>query len=682
MTEPNQSSGEQTGSGGGGDDHQPYVPSNVKMAELTIKAMLTGVVLAVVLGAANAYVGMKAGLTVAATFPATVMALAILRPFRGTVLEQNIARTTASVGEALIAGAIFTIPAFVLTGVWKEFSYLESTLIMLVGGMLGVLFVTFLRRVMVKDKSLPFPESVACAELTKAGQAGQSGAKLVFGAMGLSAVVELFKNDIGIKVVKEYSRGFIKFRAFASPVVKGASHSGGLAWCTPSASPMLMGVGYIIGWRLAALVFSGGIFAWGVLVPVFCFGGTQLDATAAATEGGWLGVATTVWAKQVRPLAVGAMIVAAFHTLYRLGGPLKEASSAAFTDLKRLFARGGGQEGGEAETPRVDKDLPMGMVLLAIVLLIIPVGGLYWYFTKVFTGAIVLAVLMVVAGLLFAAVAGYLVGLIGSSNNPISGLTLSTLLIAAVILSLMGITGSRGVMAVLGVAAVICCALGVAGDMMQDLKVGYLLGGTPWKMQTAELIGIAVASVLLTLPMIRLHQVYVIGSDALPAPQAGLMAMMARGILDGKMAWSLVIIGGMLALTMILLNVRSVMLVAVGMYLPFFSTAAIFLGGLFKAAMETMIRHRTAEDPAAATRAENSGILLASGLIAGESMTAIVLAFLYLGGVRLPSPTLGSAVMNAAAVAVFVISAVVLIVPCLRAAARVPESAAGNPEQS
>lgn len=643
-------------------EFRPYVPAEQVMPEFTLRAMVVGVALAIILGAANAYVGMKAGLTVAATFPATVMALALLRPFGGTVLEQNVARTTASVGEALVAGAIFTIPAFLLTGVWAEFNYGESTLIMLAGGTLGVLFVIFLRRVMVHDPELPFPESVACAELTKAGQAGETGARYVFSAMGLSGLIELFKNDIGIKLIQEYSRGFIAFKQFPSPVVEGVRHGGGIVWVTPSASPMLMGVGFIIGWRLAALVFTGGVLAWGVLVPLLLFAGPHLET--AAHTGSWIDLASTVWRQQVRPLAVGAMIVAAFYTLSRLSASLGSAFRHAIADLTRLVR--GGQSVETSAALRTEKDLPMGLVLLSIIGLAIPIGVLYGYFTHSISGAIVTTVVMLIAGLLFAAVAGYLVGVIGSSNNPISGLTLSTLIIAALILLAMGITGERGILAVLGVAAVICCAMGIAGDMMQDLKIGHLLGGTPWRMELGEMIGVWISSLVLTIPLIVLHKTYTIGSEALPAPQAGLMALMSKGIVAGEMAWPLVIMGALLAVALILLRVPSVMLIAVGMYLPFYSTAAIFVGGLFKAILDRVLTQRqvVAQER---ERIENVGILVASGLIAGESITSIILAFLYMGGLTLPRPELASSLMVTLALAVFVITALVLIAPPLRA---------------
>jgi putative OPT family oligopeptide transporter len=309
-------------------------------------------------------------------------------------------------------------------------------------------------------------------------------------------------------------------------------------------------------------------------------------------------------------------------------------------------------------------------VFLGILLLAIPIGFLYGYFTQSLRGAVVATVVMVIAGLLFAAVAGYLVGLIGSSNNPISGLTLSTLIISALVLLTMGITGERGILAVLGIASVICCAMGIAGDMMQDLKIGHLLGGTPWKMQVAEMGGVLISAFVLTFPMVILHRTYGIGSETLPAPQAGLMAMMSQGIMAGQMAWPLVLIGALMAVALILLRVPSVMLIAVGMYLPFYSTAAIFVGGIFRGLMDAWL-HRQNLPGAARERAENVGTLVASGLIAGESITAIVLAFLFIGGVALPKPVVSPGLMEALGGLLFIVTALVLIVPSLRAARRV-----------
>jgi putative OPT family oligopeptide transporter len=606
----------------------PFVPASQTMAELTIKSVLLGVVMAVVLGAANAYLGMKAGLTVAATFPAAVVAMAALRlPFmRGTILEENVARTTASVGEALVAGAIFTIPAFVISGAWETIHYWEATAIMLIGGVLGVLFVIVLRRTLVVEAELPFPESVAASEIVKAGQGGQTGAKYVFGAMGAAGLWELFKNSNGIHLIQDFTNKFFNLgkstiRMFEQP----ASYQGGVLLETPAASPALMGVGFIVGTRVAAVLFAGAVLGWLLLVPLAMFLNPAMAESLAADQT-MTDLAYEVWARQVRPLAVGTMIVAAFYTLWNLRSSLVAGIGKAFKD----FSVAGGEE-----IERTEKDLDLKKVVGAIVAIAIPVFFLYQYFAQNIGGSLILTVVMVVLGFLFAAVAGYLVGLIGSSNNPISGLTLSALLISAVLMVLIGVTDVHGVAAVLGVAGVVCCAAGIAGDMMQDLKVGHILGGTPWKMEISEIIGVIAAAAVLALPLAALDQVYTIGSPELPAPQAGLMALMAKGIVGGEMAWPLVIVGMFFALGLILIGAPSPMLIAVGMYLPFFSTAAIFVGGILRWIFDKRLDKEEA-DTETRTRAENLGVLMSSGFIAGEALMAVILAFLVLGADFMP----------------------------------------------
>ena len=607
----------------------PYIPASSQMAELTVRAVVLGVIMAIVLGAANAYVGMKAGLTVAAAFPAAVVAMAVLRPFNGTILEENIARTTASVGESLMAGAIFTIPAFVITGAWDTLRYWESTAIMFIGGVLGVLFVIVLRRTLVVEADLPFPESVAAAEIVKAGQGGQTGAKYVVGGLGLAAGWELFKNSNGIPLIKEKAETVIEFGRSSIEVlgVRTEYPGGGLYLSSPAASPMLMGVGYIIGLRLSAVVFAGAVIGWLFLVPLAVFLNPALSE-AAATGGGLVALSEDVWFNQVRPLAVGTMIVAAFYTLYNLRGPLISGIRKAFGDV------GSGKDGVERE--RTDIDLPFNRVIPAIGIMAIATFFLYWYFAQNIVGALILTVVMVVLGFLFSAVAGYLVGLIGNSNNPISGLTLSALLIAAILMVAIGLTDVHGVAAVLAVAGVVCCAAGIAGDMMQDLKVGHILGGTPWRMEVGEIIGVIGASLVLAVALNVMHGAYTIGSAELPAPQAGLMALIASGIVGGEMAWPLVIVGMFFAIGLILVEAPAPMLIAVGMYLPFYSTAAIFVGGLIHWGFTKGLDNRGASDKQR-TAATNQGILMSSGFIAGESLMAVTLAFLYMGSDFMPA---------------------------------------------
>ena len=600
----------------------PFVPADTDLKEFTVRAIVLGVLMAIILGAANAYLGMKAGLTVAATFPAAVVAMAALRVVRGTILEENIARTTASVGEALIAGAIFTIPAFVISGVWDELHVWESTAIMMIGGVLGVLFVIILRRSLVEEADLPFPESVAAAEIVKAGQGGQTGAAYVFGSMGLAGLWELIKNSNGIHLIQDYTRDFVPMASSKIELLgKKLGFEGGFIFESPAASPALVGVGFIVGLKISSVLFAGALLGWLFLVPVGIFMNPGLSEFIA-TGSSWVDIAMDVWRNQIRPLAVGTMIVAAFYTLYNLRSALTSGIAKAFKDLAIA------KKSTDAVN-RLELDLDFKKVITAIILLAVPVFILYNYLSGSAGGSILLTIVMIILGFLFAAVAGYLVGLVGSSNNPISGLTLSALLISAVLMVMIGVTGTGGVMAVLGVAGVVCCAAGIAGDMMQDLKVGHILGGTPRRMQIGEIIGVIAAASVLIWPMIAMDRVYHIGSEALPAPQAGLMALMAKGIVGGEMPWPLVVAGMFLAVGLILVKSPSPMLVAVGMYLPFHSTSAIFVGGIMQKILELAMNKRKASAEEK-TKATNIGVLMSSGLIAGEALMAVILAFIVL----------------------------------------------------
>ena len=613
---------------------KPFVPAEQEMAELTFKAIFLGVVMAIVLGAANAYLGMKVGLTVAATFPAAVVAMAGLRPFKGTILEENVARTSASVGEALVAGAIFTIPAFVISGVWEEIKLVESAVIMLIGGVLGVFFVIMLRRTLVEEADLPFPESMAAAEIVKAGQGGQTGAKYVFGSMGLAALWEVFVNPRGLQVVADSASRFFQFPKSQIELLGAKSEfTGGMRVDSPGALPALMGVGFIVGFRVAAVLFAGALLGHLFLGPLALFLQPGLGAEAAAGGESWMGLAGQVYNQQVKPLAVGAMIVAAFYTLYTLRKQLISGISKGFAEIS------GGH--GNAGKNRLEIDLNLKKVGLGIIVMSIALFFLYEYFTHSHSGSLVLTIVMVILGFLFAAVAGYLVGLIGSSNNPISGLTLSTLIIAALLMLMLGVTGASGVAGVLAVSGVVCCACGIAGDMMQDLKVGHVLGGTPWRMEVGEIIAVVPAALILPAVLLALDQTYKIGSEQLSAPQAGLMSLMARGIVSAEMPWPLVIAGMFLAVGLILIKAPSPMLIAVGMYLPFAATAGIFVGGIFRAYMDKQLEKDGADDEKK-LKAENRGVLISSGLIAGGALTAVIIAFIVLGYNLLGTPAPGT----------------------------------------
>jgi putative OPT family oligopeptide transporter len=613
------------------DKFRPFVSASTQMAELTFKALMAGVIMAVILGAANAYLGMKVGLTVAATFPAAVVAMAVLRPFRGTILEENVARTSASVGEALVAGAIFTIPAFVISGVWDEIHLAESAVIMLVGGVLGVLFVIILRRTLVEEAELPFPESMAAAEIVKAGQRGQTGAAYVFGSMGLAALWEIVVNSRGLHLVRDSAERFFLFpwRSRITMFGESTEYAGGIRLESPGALPALMGVGFIVGPRVSAVLFCGALLGHLFMVPFALFLQPEL-ASKVSGETSWLDISNAVYSNQIKPLAVGAMILAAFYTLYTLRKKLISGIGKGFAEIR------GGKDS-QAGANRLQIDISLKKTGLGIIVSAIALFFLYRYFTGSWGGSLVLTILMAVLGFLFAAVAGYLVGLIGSSNNPISGLTLSTLIIAALLMLMLNVTGGAGIAGVLAVAGVVCCGCGVAGDMMQDLKVGHVLGGTPWRMEAAEIIAVIPAALILPFVLLALDKTYVIGSSQLSAPQAGLMAMMTQGIVAGEMSWPLVIAGMFLTLGLILIKAPSPMLIAVGMYLPFYATAGIFVGGIFRWIMD----RRLAKNEASETKklkAENTGVLISSGLIAGGALTAVIIAFIVLGYSLLGTP--------------------------------------------
>lgn len=627
---------------------KPYISPEQSMKEISFKAIFLGIIMAVILGAANAYLGLLVGMTVAATFPAAVIAMAVLRPLKGTILEENLARTTGAVGEALAAGAIFTIPAFLLainpaTGepIWQKFDLFKSSILMLVGGILGVLIITLVRRTLVEDAELPFPESVACAEMVKTGQKGGSQAAYMFWAMGLGGLIEFFTNENGIQLIKPYVRTVFKIPGLSrisyldgDNVLKyktpeTAQIKGRMFIESPAANAAMTAVGYIIGPKLAALTFSGGVLGWLFLMPLLLFISGDFGDIASKFQGNWTDMAVSAYNAQIKPIAVGAMLVGAFFTLFKMRKSLITGIGRSITDVRKVKAEG------TTETIRTDKDLPFPSIIISIIAMIIPMVFLYNVFTRSIGSSLVSALVMIVMGLLFAAVAGYLVGIIGSSSNPISGLTLTTLLIAALMMVLMGQRGSSGIAAVIAVAAVVCCVAGVAGDMIQDWKVGHILGGTPWRMQIGGLIGVIAAALTLTFSLQLLHNTMRIGSDALPAPQASLMAMMAQGIVGGEMAWPLVIAGMLLGVGLILIGSPSPMIIAVGMYLPFRATACIFFGGVLKYFIDSRV---TKKNPTAKGKeiAGNIGLLIASGLIAGQAILGIITAGL--AGVKLKMP--------------------------------------------
>jgi len=641
----------------------PFISADTNMLEFTFRGLLIGLIMSVILGAANAYLGLKAGMTIAATYPAAVIGMAILRLMKGTILEENFARTVGSVGESLAAGAIFTLPAFFIAGIWKPFftlgHYLTSTAILFAGGFMGILFVALLRRILVEDQELKFPESVAAAQIHKAGRAATSNSKYLFGAMGIGAVIQTLAE------LKLFAASWDKFYAwFKDTIIPGTvfKGKGGMLISQPGISPAYMGVGYIIGPQYASLNFSGGVLAWGLLTPIiYYFVGpyitpdfitewanmlmqsnpslTLADATGRVSDPAYQ--ITQIWRNIVRPIAIGGMLMGVMATMFRMRKSLIAGIGRSVSDVKKAAS------GQEVHVDRTEKDIKFSWVALGI----LAVGVVAFCITKFIFGtgvlpALVAALILVILGFFFSAVSGYLVGIIGSSNNPLSGLTLTALVVTALILVAIGVSGDPGVSTVLGVAALLCVTAAVAGEMFQDLKVGHILGGTPWKMEAGNLISVVISGAVMFAVLHLLNQADIaqgvmqgydggFGSKNLAAPQAGLMAMLSMGIVQGKMAWPLIIVGLFMGMAFIMMQVKSPMLVSVGMYLPLETTFAIFLGGLIKGIVDMIVKKRNYAD-AQKERIENIGILLASGFVAGEALTKLGFAPFRIAEIPLP----------------------------------------------
>ncbi len=663
----------------------PFVPPESNMAEFTIKALIIGLVLAVVLGAANAYLGLKAGMTIAATYPAAVIGMALLKLLKGSILEENITRTVGSIGESVAAGAIFTIPAFYIAGLWDPFltetTYITATLILVFGGILGIMFVALLRRVMVEDADLPFPESVAAAEIHKSGRSTGGGSKFLFSAMIGGGIVKVLTQLNMVPYIWE------KFVTFSKQTITGTQFTGqgGLLLSSPGISPAYMGVGYIIGPKLASLNFSGGMIAWGLLAPIILYfltpflpinewaqmlvsnrGMAPEDAMAKVTDPHFQ--ILEVWKYIVRPIAIGGMLVGASLTLWRMRKSLIAGIVRSVNDVKKAAT------GGTVTTERTEKDMPFTWIMAGILLVAIATFLItFLIFKTSFIIAFAASTVMIILAFFFAAVSGYLVGIMGSSNNPISGLTLTALVVTALVLVALGVTSdSGGVAAVLGVAAIVCVSAAVAGEMLQDLKAGHILGGTPWKMQIGDIIGVVLSGVVMFGVLAFLNDGDInmgkaagyeggFGSKTLSAPQAGLMALLSQGIVGGQMAWPLIIVGILMGIGFVMMQVKSPMLVSVGMYLPLETTFAIFIGGLIKGIVDMYVERGIYTDEEKA-KIENTGVLLASGFIAGEALMGLVFAGLAVGDI-IPDPVWPEAPFYLSLVVLAIIGYVLVRVP-------------------
>ncbi len=641
------------------DNFKSFIPHNKIIPELTIKAVLVGALLAIILGSANAYLGLYAGLTVSAVIPGAVMAFALLKPFKGTILEVNIGMMGAAAGEALAAGVIFTIPALVLLGTWTEIHYLETTIIALLGGILGVLWMIPLRRALIIKTDLPFPEGVAVAAVltttvgdgeatSKTEPSGVSGVWLIVGVV----LAGLFKfGQVALQTFSGAIHGIIDIGKFSI----GGREGNGVFYGGVAASPALLGVGWIIGPKIASFVFVGGLLGWVILAPLIALATglptpiTPSQITDALSFGGGNFEAGRliwgfyqIWGDYIRYIGVGAMVVGGIYTIFKLRTNLSQGIKEAIVGIT----------GGQIEAKkRTDQDLNFKFVFLLIGALTIPVFLLYGYVSNEWAISGIMAVFAILFAFVASAIAGYMAGLLGSSNNPISGVTVSVLLITSLILLGFGLSGNVGAYGVaILIAAVICCAAAISGDVLQSMTCGQMIGATPKYQQIAEIIGVLAAAPILALVVSALDQAYTIGSTNLPAPQAFLMAGIVKGVLGGEMIWPFVIAGAVLAFVLILIDLP-VLPVAIGIYLPFTLVVPIFGGGVVRHITNIFITRKYGSseedqisewelaikqtDVKPIEKIMRTGLLLTAGLIAGEALMGVIVAFLIIGGISL-----------------------------------------------
>ncbi len=582
-----------------GEKYRPYIGKREYLPELTYKAIITGMVLGIVFAAANAYIGLKVGLTVSASIPVAVMAVAIFRVIgRGSILENNMVQTVGSAGESLAAGVIFTFPALIIWGMKPDLT--KIFVFSLLGGLLGVLFMIPLRSLLISKQhgQLPYPEGTACAEVLVAGDKGGTEAKTVFMGLGIGSLYEFMMN--GLKLWKTKP-------SFDIPFYKGGKIIGEI-------TPALLGVGYIIGPRISAIMLSGGALAWLVIIPLIMTVGEH--ATKPIYPANILISEMSIkeiWHFYIRYIGAGAVAFGGLITLIRTIPTILETFR---TGIRKISNTRNKRE------ERTERDLPMlivvaGTVSLSICLWIVLS---FWTATEIpVVYNLLVALLMVVFSFFFVTVSSRIVGLIGSSSNPVSGMTITTLLLTSLIFSLLGWTSDAHMVIALSVGAVVCISIAIAGDTSQDLKTGFLLGATPWKQQIGEFLGVLTSAIFVGWVILRLHKGVGIGSEELPAPQATLMSLVVKGVITGELPWKFVIIGVFLAAIVELLGVRSLPF-AVGVYLPLYLTTPIMAGGLIRYVTEERFEERTRK-----VRREN-GVLFSSGLIAGSALVGVGLA--------------------------------------------------------
>ena len=592
------------------NEFKPYIPADRVMPELTVTSIVMGMLLAVIFGAANAYLGLRVGMTVSASIPAAVISMGVIRVImkRNSILESNMVQTIGSAGESLAAGAIFTMPALFLwaeEGLCDMPSLVEITLIALCGGVLGVLFMVPLRNALIvkEHETLLYPEGTACADVLLAGEEGGANASTVFSGMGLAAAFKFVVD--GLKVLP--SDVAFAFKSFKGEV--------GM-----EVYPALLGVGYIVGPQIASYMFVGSIIGWMVIIPLICLFGPDTwlypaDVGTTIADLYAAGGAAKIWSTYVKYIGAGAIATGGIISL------IKSLPLIITTFRDSIKSMKGGKN---TNTARTAQDLPMQMILFGIVAMIL----IIWVVPAI-PVTLLGAAIIVVFGFFFATVSSRMVGLVGSSNNPVSGMAIATLLIATMSIKASGKTGIDGMTAAIAIGSVICIVAAIAGDTSQDLKTGYLLGATPKKQQMGEIIGVIVSGLAIGGVLYLLNAAWGYGGAEVPAPQATLMKMIVEGIMGGNLPWNLVFIGVFLAIALEILRVP-VMPFAIGLYLPIYLNASIMIGGVVRMFMD----RRKNVDEETKTKQTTDGTLYCAGMIAGEGLVGILLAIFAVFGIN------------------------------------------------
>lgn len=588
------------------NEFTPYIPADKIMPEFTATSIIIGIIMSIVFGAANAYIGLRVGMTISASIPAAVISMGIIRGImkRDSILENNMVQTIGSAGESLAAGAIFTLPALFIWS--QELGMAEPNMVeiitaSLVGGLLGVFFMIPLRKALVVNEhgTLPYPEGTACAEVLKAGETGGVKAKTVFSGLGIGAIYKFIADG---------------FKLFPSEIEWGIKGYRGAA-IGMDVLPALLGVGFIVGPQISAYMLSGAILGWLVIIPLIAHLGQYIPeaiypASVALSELDYWGI----WSNYLRYIGAGAVAFGGILSLIKSMPLIARTFREAMSGLKASGA------GGDSNL-RTDADMSMKVALICVIALIIFIAA-----TPIIPVGIAGAILIAIFGFLFATVSARLVGLVGSSNNPVSGMTIATLLVASIIFKAIGFDGEEGMIGALLVGTVICIITAIAGDMSQDLKTGFLVGATPKKQQIGELIGVVASALVIGYVLVLLNKAWGFGSAELPAPQASMMRLVIEGVMNGNLPWVLIFVGIGIGVVVELLGIQ-ILPFAVGLYLPIHLSTPIMVGGIIRGILDSKKAKNKLSEKAADEKI-NSGVLYSSGLIAGEGLIGILLAIL------------------------------------------------------